>query len=34
VGGWVEKHPHRGNGKDEDRGLVEGKLGRGMEFER
>jgi hypothetical protein len=34
VGRWVEEHPHRGKGEEGgDRGLVEGKLGRGITFE-
>ena len=29
---WVREHPHSGRGRG-DRGLVEGKLGRGITFE-
>jgi hypothetical protein len=29
VEGWMGEHPHRSRGKGWDRGLAEGKLGRG-----
>jgi hypothetical protein len=32
VSGWVEKKPHRGREKGEDRGFGEGKLESGRTF--